>query len=619
MACGVAISSLLGLAINWIKTLSLAMLPKWLEERVLGRKEEVSIPSLDRSGAANPVYHTVEQYLISILPPSIKDYYLESVEGELRLVPGDHTIVETVPKYGLKVGLSCVERQIEDQKMMISRMTFTFTSATSAASTSLEDRVRGVIKDAKKYVNSRNRTSISKSITVHELVSASGRVGSKSSKCRSECHWETRILKTNKSLSTLYLSRDVEKRLVGGVMEFLESEELYARKGIPYQWGCILGGEPGTGKTSFAKALAADKGLEIFLVSFGDNTFEASASQDDRMCRFDRLDEIGSMSNGMPHIVLFDDLYMDDIVRRQRRGCMDVCVPSFLRFLGGCEEGYGRIIIITTNELESFRECKALFRPGRLTIAISLEYCDGDQLLHIAANFGYPSIDVSGCDRKISPAVLIHALAKGIPFPAIIAGLRGADGAHIGSLDSLIITEPIDPTNPTTSISISTSTPTSTMQSEDWIQNRRRARHRKAVKPLTYEERLTRARSRFAQQVANLTAMEEVTQHKLDYTQKLYNMIESTAWLRDHGMDIEGAEVWKVGWPGIGWPRAGKPKSGGKEKEPESDDSSDSSEPLLSTPSPSTPSPSTSTTTTCYTPVDPNPPTPLPVGKVTSN
>jgi len=57
-------------------------------------------------------------------------------------------------------------------------------------------------------------------------------------------------------------------------LNFLQSEEWYIEKGIPFRRGYLLHGPPGTGKTSFTEAIAGKLKLNICYLNLSGNKLD---------------------------------------------------------------------------------------------------------------------------------------------------------------------------------------------------------------------------------------------------------------------------------------------------------------------------------------------------------
>ena len=79
--------------------------------------------------------------------------------------------------------------------------------------------------------------------------------------------WETFTTYSNKNLSNTIISNDVQINLIDDIKNFIESEEYYNTKGLPYKRGYLLYGPPGSGKTSIIKSIANQFSMDIYIIN----------------------------------------------------------------------------------------------------------------------------------------------------------------------------------------------------------------------------------------------------------------------------------------------------------------------------------------------------------------
>jgi chaperone BCS1 len=175
---------------------------------------------------------------------------------------------------------------------------------------------------------------------------------------------QTSISKTRDNLS---LSIDIEDKLFSRVELFLSSEDVYARRGIPYTCGFILYGPPGTGKTSIIKTLAVEYKLPLIIANLNEveNTTDLRAV-------FTEIQK--QTSSHEKYLLIFEDFDRAKFFHEKK--CMDL----FYNLLDGVEEMSGRIAIITCNNELDILNDSALFRPGRFDEALHISYADCDQI-----------------------------------------------------------------------------------------------------------------------------------------------------------------------------------------------------------------------------------------------
>jgi chaperone BCS1 len=190
----------------------------------------------------------------------------------------------------------------------------------------------------------------------------------------------------NRPLETVELDDQVKENLVNDVMEYLkpETREYYAINGIPYRRGYLFHGPPGTGKSSFCRALAGQFRLELYMLSL------ASKSIDEQV--------LIRMFEALPTkcLVLMEDVDSAGIVREDNSDSNNlqdgppnpppipqppppglvyapypvmerkprITLSTLLNVIDGAAAKEGRILVMTTNSPESLD--KALVRPGRV-------------------------------------------------------------------------------------------------------------------------------------------------------------------------------------------------------------------------------------------------------------
>lgn len=157
--------------------------------------------------------------------------------------------------------------------------------------------------------------------------------------------------------ATLCLPAGFYDRLEARLREFLASRTAYESVGIPWRFGVLLYGAPGTGKTSLAHTLASSLERRLAVVPLAD-----LRSDEELVSAFDGvLDE---------SIVLIEDV---DCAFRERKSA-DADGVSFSGFLN-CIDGLlaphnGRILIMSTNHVD--RLDPALIRPGRVDLRLEM-------------------------------------------------------------------------------------------------------------------------------------------------------------------------------------------------------------------------------------------------------
>ena len=290
----------------------------------------------------------------------------------------------------------------------------------------------------------------------------------------SEKTLEVRKIKFNSNRNFGNLFFDQKEELLFKVNKFINGEEWYNSKGIPYTLGILLYGEPGCGKTSFIKALLKyidEKrkkrihGIYVNLHdSFDFDELEKIISQerlgdfdiplDRRLFIFEDIDCMGDVvkdrdikeqetkneKNLLEKFIKSKitskelDEDSDNEVIKEVKTCPSLSkedkknsLSRLLNILDGIIETPGRIIIMTTNK-KDFLD-KALIRPGRIDIQIEFTKCSRKMMQDIISNFYDIEVDINTFaevgEYEISPAELIQKCFSYDDYNELINYIKG--------------------------------------------------------------------------------------------------------------------------------------------------------------------------------------------------
>lgn len=177
------------------------------------------------------------------------------------------------------------------------------------------------------------------------------------------------------------------------VEQFLNSEQSYRSRGIPYKRGYLLYGMPGTGKTSLLAYLANKHNMNVYIVSSDAIRNFSSMVTDIKPNSIVLIEDIdmttlGEKRNGLVHEPTSTSALDDDTDGENPFASLvtnkDV-IREFLNALDGITEFGGSIIVATTNKPDVLDA--ALLRPGRIDKQIEIGPLTAEQQIRHVNRF----------------------------------------------------------------------------------------------------------------------------------------------------------------------------------------------------------------------------------------
>lgn len=188
--------------------------------------------------------------------------------------------------------------------------------------------------------------------------------------------WRKKAEIQPRSRDSVILKDGQMDRIVGYLMDFLSHREAYRKADIPFRTGILLYGDPGSGKSSTALAIANELKMNVYIVAL------SSLSSDESLN--DCFSAIPSNS-----IVILEDIDVASAVKnRDDDDDKGVTMSGMLNVLDGFQSPQGVITIMTTNRKDVLDP--AIIRPGRVDLEERLDCLDNNQLKGLCSYFmGY--------------------------------------------------------------------------------------------------------------------------------------------------------------------------------------------------------------------------------------
>ena len=235
--------------------------------------------------------------------------------------------------------------------------------------------------------------------------------------------WNKFLYNSNRTFENMYLGN--KGYILDKINFFINNKQYYIDKGIPYTMGLLFYGKPGTGKTSFIKALTNKLKRHIVEIPFKkiqtcEQLYEAFylESHDNLNLEFKNkiivLEDIDAMSeiikkrtiHTMKNPISNEEVDNEEPGEEVSKGedythiinelicsmkttknidskliqtkIKDISLSFILNLFEGLLEMDGRIIIMTTNHIDSIDP--ALIRPGRIDEKICFELLDSENI-----------------------------------------------------------------------------------------------------------------------------------------------------------------------------------------------------------------------------------------------
>jgi cell division protease FtsH len=203
------------------------------------------------------------------------------------------------------------------------------------------------------------------------------------------------------------------KQDLAEVVDFLKSPKKYEKLGAKIPRGVLLAGEPGTGKTLMARAVAGEANVPFFSISgseFAEMFVGVGASR--------VRDLFGKAKKNAPSIIFIDEIDAVAHKRDARGGAGredEQTLNQILVEMDGFDNDTGVIVMAATNRVDMLD--KALLRPGRF-----------DRHVNVTLPERKDRVDILKVHFKNKP------LAKDVDIDALAGKTAGSSGADLANI-----------------------------------------------------------------------------------------------------------------------------------------------------------------------------------------
>ena len=206
--------------------------------------------------------------------------------------------------------------------------------------------------------------------------------------------------KPKRKIDTVYMNDNQNFKILEDAQAFLNNKDLYYKCDIPYKRNYLFYGDPGTGKTSLASAIASELDWDIVTIDIHksrlDNVIRTLNNRTSTIFLFEDIDAMGKNTDKKRSNDEEEDHLFEEIG--------EISLGQLLNITDGLMSPLGCICIFTTNHIEKLDE--ALIRDGRMDVKVEFKNFNSETIVKVIKdklNLDMKSTDVVD---NICPATL---------------------------------------------------------------------------------------------------------------------------------------------------------------------------------------------------------------------
>lgn len=225
-----------------------------------------------------------------------------------------------------------------------------------------------------------------------------GKVWTQKIYTNSRNEWKSSESNNFRKLDTIILKDNLKNTIKNDIQLFLNSEEWYQHRDIPYTRGYLFYGHPGTGKTSMIKGLSLFSKRHIHYLMLNEVETDTQLVELVKSINYKEtilvIEDIDAMLNVVKSRTMEQKSYEEFINEKDKDKKMTkeeweqyneskskrstITLSGLLNVIDGLFSSHGRILIMTTNHPEILDS--ALIRPGRIDCKFLFDNCNREQI-----------------------------------------------------------------------------------------------------------------------------------------------------------------------------------------------------------------------------------------------